>query len=254
MTDPVFIHPLPQDCGAGSAFALTGAEARHTEVKRMRDGEPLVVTDGVGSAIRGHWSAGQVVVDEQLGVTRQVPRVTVVQAIPKSDRAELAVDLMSQAGADRIIPWAASRSIAKWDGKEERARMKWENAARSAAKQSRRLLLPEVTELLRHPQDLGSFFDANPASSAPKILILHESATQGIQAVDFSGVEDVVLVVGPEGGVSEDELEQFAALGAQPIRLGPEVLRTATAASVALGALGVLTARWGNETGKATIG
>lgn len=228
----------------GSVFALTGAEARHTEVKRMRDGENLVVTDGVGHAVRGTWAAGNVQVVEVIDVPRPEPRVTVVQAIPKSDRAELAVDLMSQAGADRIVPWAAARSIAKWDGKEEKARAKWENAARSAAKQSRRLLLPEVTGQLKTPRDLVSFFDASPAQPQPCILVLHESATQGIHEVDFAGVRDIALVVGPEGGVSDDELEQFAGIGAIPIRLGPEVLRTASAASVALGALGVLTGRW----------
>lgn len=246
MTDPVFIHPLPQGVAAGSLFQLTGAEARHTEVKRMRDGEALVVSDGVGQAVRGVWQAGQVQVTEVLEVPQPRPRVTVVQAIPKSERAELAVDLMTQAGADRIVPWAASRSIAKWDGKEHKARTKWENAARSAAKQSRRLFVPEVTEQLKRPGDLLSVL---PDATSPRVLILHESAQLGIAEVDLD-CEDLVLVVGPEGGVSDEELEQFASLGAQPIVLGPEVLRTASAAAVALGAIGVLTSRWG----KATIG
>ena len=248
MTDPVFVHPLPTPCEAGTTFALTGSEARHTEVKRMRDGEVVVITDGVGRAIRGQWHSGNIEVSEVLDVSLPQPQVTVVQAIPKSDRAELAVDLMVQAGADRIIAWAASRSIAKWDGKEAKALAKWENASRAAAKQSRRLLIPEVAGPLKRPQDLPSFFDAKPDASQPLILILHESATEGIGEIDFSGVEQMALIVCPEGGVSEDELEQFTALGARPIRLGPEILRTATAASVALGAVGVLTSRWGKAT------
>lgn len=246
MTDPVFIHPLPDHCAVGQAFQLTGAEARHTEVKRMRDGETLVVSDGVGRAIRGQWAAGHVEITEVLDVAEPRPRVSVVQAIPKSERAELAVDLMTQAGADRIIPWAASRSIAKWDGKEKKARAKWENAARSAAKQSRRLFVPEVTEQLKRPSALPSLL---PDATSTRILVLHESATKSIAEVDLD-VDDVVLVVGPEGGVSDDELSAFAELGAEPIVLGPQVLRTASAAAVALGALGVLTPRWG----KATIG
>ena len=246
MTDPVYIHPLPEAVSVGSTFALTGAEARHTEVKRMRDGEALVVSDGVASAVRGQWQSGQVVVTEVLDVEQPRPRVTVVQAIPKSERAELAVDLMTQAGVDRIIPWAASRSIAKWDGKERKARAKWENAARSAAKQSRRLLVPEVDEQLKRPSDLASLL-ADAAKT--RIVVLHESAEVGIAEVDFD-VDEVVLIVGPEGGVSDEELAQFASLGAQAIVLGPQVMRTASAAAVALGALGVLTSRWG----KATIG
>lgn len=246
MTDPVYIHPLPEAVSVGSVFALTGSEARHTEVKRMRDGEALVVSDGVACAVRGQWQSGQVVVTEVLDVEQPRPCVTVVQAIPKSERAELAVDLMTQAGVDRIIPWAASRSIAKWDGKEYKARAKWENAARSASKQSRRLLVPEVTEQLKRPSDL-----VNLLSDATKtrIVVLHESAEMGIAEVDFD-IDEVVLIVGPEGGVSDEELAQFASLGAQAIVLGPQVLRTASAAAVALGAIGVLTSRWG----KATIG
>lgn len=257
MTDPVFIHPLPAECAVGQSFALTGAEARHTEVKRVRDGEALVVSDGAGRAVRGEWQAGQVYVTELLDVSLPTPTVTVVQAIPKSDRAELAVDLMTQAGADRIVPWAASRSIAKWDGKEKKAHAKWENAARSAAKQSRRLCVPEVTQQLKRPADLLDVVGAaspsssrEAASSKRLILVLHEAATVGLGEVDLQGADEVVLVVGPEGGVSEEELQQFSVLGAQAIRLGPEVLRTASAASVALGAIGVLTSRWG----KATIG
>lgn len=246
MTDPVFIHPLPDSCAVGQVFELSGAEARHTEVKRMRDGELLVVSDGVGRAVRGCWMGGRVEVREVLAVAHPRPRVSVVQAIPKSERAELAVDLMTQAGADRIIPWVASRSIAKWDGKEEKARLKWENAARSAAKQARRFLVPEVTEQLKRPSELGALIsDAN----STRVVVLHESATKPIAEVDFD-VDEIVLVVGPEGGVSEEELSAFAEYGGQPIVLGPQVLRTASAAAVALGAIGVLTPRWG----KATIG
>lgn len=210
----------------------------------MREGEPLVVTDGAQRAVAGQWQEGSVHVTRLLEIPQPQPRVTVVQAIPKSDRAELAVDLMTQAGADRIVPWAASRSIAKWDGKEAKAKAKWENAARAAAKQSRRLLVPEVTDRLLRPADLPTYFDATRSRA---VVVLHESARVGLTEVDLT-VDEVALVVGPEGGVSDDELEQFQQCGAVAIRLGPEVLRTATAAAVALGALGVLTPRWATAT------
>ncbi|HJF11382.1 16S rRNA (uracil(1498)-N(3))-methyltransferase [Corynebacterium falsenii] len=241
MTDPVFIHPIPDPTpAAGECFSLTGAEAKHAEVKRLEEGERVVVTDGSSRAVRGRWRAGGLVeVAETLTMPEPRPRVTVVQAIPKSDRAELAVDLAVQAGADRIVPWAAARCIAKWGAKEDKARAKWGNAARSAAKQSRRLVVPEVTELLKKPKDL----DRLVPGESRTVLLLHEEASIPLAKADLD-VDDVVLVVGPEGGIAPEELEAFRELGGQPVVLGPEVLRTATAAAVALGALGVLTARW----------
>lgn len=274
MTDPVFLHPLPEVCTPGQVVALTGAEARHMEVKRLRTGESLILSDGRGHAIRAQWEGTQhpgeargqedgqvhsqtdgqaayVRVTEFIEVQPAHPCVSVVQAIPKADRAELAVDLMTQAGADRIIAWAAQRCISKWDGKTEKARAKWRNAARAAAKQSRRLLLPHVLGPLHNPAQLPSFIpELSTDSTRTLILVLHESATVRLSECTFAEVDEVILVVGPEGGINDEELGQWGALGAIPVRLGREVLRTASAASVALGALGVLTPRWG----KATIG
>ncbi|KAB3520905.1 16S rRNA (uracil(1498)-N(3))-methyltransferase [Corynebacterium sp. zg254] len=238
MTDPVFIHPIPADATVGSRFQLTGAEARHTEVKRMREGESLVVSDGVSRAVAASWSSGEVEIREFLPIPAPRPRVTVVQAIPKSERSELAVDLMVQAGADRVIPWAAARCVSRWDGKEAKAKAKWENAARAAAKQSRRLTVPPVEDLLRNIEDLRHY-----AQGTSRIVVLHEQASTPIAEQDFD-VDEIFLVVGPEGSIAPEELEALDALGAQRVVMGPEVLRTAAAATVALGALGVLTQRW----------
>lgn len=241
MSDPVFLHPIPPQLKVGDVLNLTGAEARHAEVKRLEAGERVVVSDGTGSAVSGAWEQGGVRVDEMWHPEPPRPRVTVVQAIPKSERAELAVDLMVQAGADRIVPWASRRTIAKWDGKEEKARAKWENAARSAAKQARRTLVPEVTSLLRRPAQLPEILGVE--TGRRQILVLHEAASASIKHSELDA-DELVLVVGPEGGVAPEELEEFAALGGRPVLLGPEVLRTATAAAVALGAIGALTGRW----------
>lgn len=238
MSDPVFVHPIPAGAGPGDRFALTGAEAKHTEVKRIRDGETLIVTDGTAAAIAGVWAEGQVEITAALDMPRPRPRVTVVQAIPKSDRAELAVDLMVQAGADRIIPWQAARCVAKWDGKDAKAKLKWDNAARAAAKQSRRLRLPIIEDRLRTLAALPELL-----AEDRQILVLHEAASAPFAEQNFD-VEELVLVVGPEGGVAPEELETLDALGAHRVILGPEVLRTATAATVALGAIGALTPRW----------
>lgn len=256
MTDPVFIHPIPEPVAVGDCFHLTGAEAKHASVKRLEAGEGLVVTDGAARAVQGSFLGDATVeVTDILELPVPHPRVTVVQAIPKSDRAELAVDLAVQAGADRIVPWAARRAIAKWDGKEAKAHGKWENAARAAAKQSRRLRIPEVTQLVRSPQDLARELGLGE-TGAVRVLVLHEEATEplpaavtaAVNAASANGSEaaatEIALVVGPEGGISPEELAEFERLGATPVRLGPEVLRTATAAAVALGAIGAVTDRW----------
>ena len=266
MTDPVFIHPIPEPVAVGDRFRLTGAEAKHASVKRLEVGEGVVVTDGTTRAVQGSFLGDATVeVADILDLPVPNPRVTVVQAIPKSDRAELAVDLMVQAGADRIVPWAARRAIAKWDGKEAKAHAKWENAARAAAKQSRRLQIPEVTQLVRSPQELARVLGLHSADKAGasetsagsiRVLVLHEEATEPLPAVvtaavnggassaSGAGATELVLVVGPEGGIGPEELAEFEQLGATPVRLGPEVLRTATAAAVALGAIGAVTERW----------
>lgn len=258
MTDPVFVHPIPEPVAVGDRFRLTGAEAKHASVKRLEVGEGLVITDGATRAVQGSFLGDATVeVADILELPTPNPRVTVVQAIPKSDRAELAVDLAVQAGADRIVPWAARRAIAKWDGKEAKAHAKWDNAARAAAKQSRRLQIPEVTQLVRSPQELARVLGLGEASagndaSAVRVLVLHEEATEPLPAAvtaavgsaSDAGATEIALVVGPEGGISPEELVEFERLGATPVRLGPEVLRTATAAAVALGAIGAVTDRW----------
>lgn len=258
MTDPVFVHPIPEPVVVGDRFRLTGAEAKHASVKRLEVGEGLVITDGATRAVQGSFLGDATVeVADILELPTPNPRVTVVQAIPKSDRAELAVDLAVQAGADRIVPWAARRAIAKWDGKEAKAHAKWDNAARAAAKQFRRLQIPEVTQLVRSPQELARVLGLGEASagndaSAVRVLVLHEEATEPLPAAvtaavgsaSDAGATEIALVVGPEGGISPEELAEFEQLGATPVRLGPEVLRTATAAAVALGAIGAVTDRW----------
>lgn len=256
MTDPVFVQPLPDIPTVGVFVQLTGAEARHSEVKRIADGESVVVTDGATTAIRGVWQAGRIEIMELLDLPSPTPRVTIVQALPKSDRAELAVDLSVQAGADLIIPWAAQRSIARWDGKENKAKARWEKTAFAAAKQSRRLVIPPIADLLRNLSDLSAVVRGQFGDRVGRVAIavLHEDATDSfhdfLQSAQQSSATDLVLVIGPEGGVSPQEFERINdlaesdSISTSTVVLGPEVLRTATAGAVALGAVGVLTKRW----------
>lgn len=224
---------------------LAGAEGRHAAtVRRTRIGERIVLTDGHGTA-----GTGEVIGVDRSAVTvdvtevRQVPApaltVTVVQALPKGERSDLAVDLLTEAGADKIVPWQASRCVARWTGpKVAKGVEKWRTVAREAAKQSRRAHVPEITDLMTTPQL------ATVIAAADRTLVLHEAESETLHQVSLPDRGRLVLIVGPEGGVSPEELAVFAAAGARPVRLGPEVLRTSSAGAVALGALGVLTGRW----------
>ena len=166
------------------------------------------------------------------------PTVTVIQALPKAARSELTVDLLTQAGADVIVPWQAGRSVANWGKKQDKGLAKWRAAARAAAKQSRRSRIPEITPV----GDQAAV--AALIQAAPLALILHEDATGKITDQPVAQVDSVVLIIGPEGGISPAELDAFTTAGAHPVRLGPEVLRTASAGMVALAALGAVTDRW----------
>ena len=146
----------------------------------------------------------------------------------------------TEAGVDRVVPWRAERCVARWDDGERgaKARARWCNAVREAAKQSRRAWCPEVTE----PVDTPGL--ARLATAASAALVLHESAERGIAELTLPRAGDLLIVVGPEGGITDAELATLASGGATPVRLGQTVLRASTAAAVALGAIGVLTSRW----------
>lgn len=226
-------------------FRLTGSEGRHAAtVRRLRTGEPLVLTDGSGGVAPAtvvQVARGELTVD--VGAADQLPpppvSVTLVQALPKGDRGELAVELATEAGVDGLVPWAAARCVARWTAdRAPRGVQRWQAAAREAAKQSRRPFVPRVADLAGTPAV------ADLAARAAIALVLHESATLPLRAADFPDRGDVVLIVGPEGGLTDEELTVFRTAGAVPVRLGPQVLRTSTAGAVALGALGVLTGRW----------
>jgi len=185
----------------------------------------------------------------RLWVPQPRPTVTLAQALIKGDRGELAVELATEAGVDAVLPWRAARCVARWeDGpRGDKALARWRSTALAATKQSRRPWLPEVAEPLS-TQALAARCAGCPA------LVLHEAATTSIAEVlralpaDPEGGDELLLVVGPEGGIADDELELLRAAGARPVRLGPQVLRASTAASVALGAIGVLTGRWNGHT------
>jgi 16S rRNA (uracil1498-N3)-methyltransferase len=234
---------------AGGTAVVEGDEGFHAAtVRRIRPGEELVLSDGAGTVadcvvIGADKRTLTVRIEKRRSTPPPNPPVTVVQAIPKSERSELAIELATEAGADEFVAWQASRCVARWDGdRAEKGLRRWRAVARSAARQSRRAWIPDVSGPMSTEQ-LGAFIGKRVEAGAAA-LVLHESAGRPIREVPVAQADAVILVVGPEGGLSDTEVTTLAAAGAVPVRLGPTVLRTSTAAAVALGALGVLTYRW----------
>ena len=243
MSLPVFLAPVT-GVGVGDTVTVTGDEARHAVVvRRLREGERVVLVDGAGTAATGTVTATskaalEVAVEEVATAPRPGPTVTVVQAIPKGERAELAVEVLTEVGVDRIVPWAAERSVGVWRGERAaKSLAKWRTTAREAGKQARRAWLPEVTEQMTTAEVAALLQEADLA------VVLHEAASEPLAALPLDGVGSVVVVVGPEGGLSEAELAAFA--HAHVVRLGDTVLRTSTAGLAAVAALLARTSRWG---------
>lgn len=223
---------------------VDGPEGHHAAaVRRVRAGEVVLVGDGDGTLTRAEVTAvgkGSVTarVIERRVVVPAAPRVTVAQALVKGDRGELAVELATEAGADVIVPWRAERCVARWEQgpRGEKALARWRSAAREAAKQARRAHVPAVTE----PASTTGL----AARAATATLVLEATATTSLADVALPDDGEIVLVVGPEGGISDTELTVLEFAGATRVHLGPTVVRTSTAAAVALGALGARTGRW----------
>ncbi|GHF61340.1 16S rRNA (uracil1498-N3)-methyltransferase [Amycolatopsis bartoniae] len=245
-TAPVF---LVEELPAGSRAVLGGDEARHAvTVRRMRAGERLTLSDGAGTAadcvveaVRpGREPELDVTIEERWTEPEPALRVVVAQALAKGDRGELAVELATEAGADAILPWRAERSVARWEEgpRGAKARGRWQATVRAAAKQARRAWVPPVEE----PVDTAGL--AAAVQAAAVALVLEGTAAERLTRVELPAEGEVLLVVGPEGGITDAELETLREAGAVPVRLGPTVLRTSTAAAVALGALGARTSRW----------
>ena len=242
MSDALFyVDALPE---VGGFVVVDGDEGFHAAtVRRLRVGERIVLGDGAGEladcevAETGKRELTATVLARRTA-NRPRPAVTVVQAIPKAERSELAIELATEAGADAFVAWQAARCVARWDGpKADKGLRRWRAVARSAARQSRRAFIPGVDGVITTRELL----DGVPRAL---VLALHESATAPLTDLDVAAAASITLVVGPEGGLTDAEVEALTAAGAHAVRLGPTVLRTSTAAAVALGALGVLTPRW----------
>jgi len=246
VTLPVFVTDL-DEAAVGGILVLTGAEARHAAtVRRIGPGESVSLTDTRGRlAVGTVRSAGRAELDIQILELAQVPeptpQLTVVQAIPKGDRGELAVQMLTEVGVDHIVPWRAQRSVAQWRGERAvKSLDKWRRTAFESSKQSRRAHFATVAEPLDTKQLLGSLQEAD------LVVVLHEDAAAPLGLVDPNPAQRIVVIVGPEGGISPEEIE---VLGADRChRLGDTVLRTSTAGVVAASVLLSRTRRWNPES------
>jgi 16S rRNA (uracil1498-N3)-methyltransferase len=261
MTLPVFV--VDAQTLRGDAITLDGDEGRHAAaVRRIRVGERIMLTDGLGSGAECEViSVAKASLHCEVRVRREeppaVPRLCVVQAIPKGDHADRAVDLLAEVGVDVIVPWAASRNVVQWRGERAvKGVARWGAVAVAAAKQARRLRFPDVRGVAT-TDDVAALL-----RNAELGLVLHESADQSFvslldrahgraaadqpsrAAVGRSLPGDVVIVIGPEGGVTDEELAVFRASGGQATHLGPTVLRTSSAGVVAAALVLSRTPRW----------
>ena len=226
----------------GSVARLTGDEAHHAAVvRRIVVGERIVVADGHGAGVSGPVVAvSRTLVDvapeKPLVEPPPEPRLVVVQALAKGDRGELAVELLTEVGVDVIVPWSAERCVVQARGERaDKLVSRWRSTARAAAKQARRLRIPEV-------RDIASTADVTGVlASASLCVVLHEEADGSLAGLDVPDAGDIVVVVGPEGGITEAEL---SVLGGSPVRLGRTVMRTSTAGAAACSALLSRTSRW----------
>lgn len=243
MTEPLFLSPLDAP-EVGKQVTLTGEEGHHAAaVRRLRVGEIICVSDGNGTAVRGPVVAADkgsvtVAIDEVLHAPARPVRYVAVQALAKGDRAELAVETLTELGVDEIVPWQSARSVVRWSPERvERGLSRWRATAREAAKQCRRFRVPTVSM----PMTTAEL--ALRIEQTALTVVLHEVAETALSELALPTSGEVMFIVGPEGGLTEDEVATFAAAGGKPALIADAVLRTSTAGVVALAQLQALGAR-----------
>ncbi|MDR6141832.1 16S rRNA (uracil1498-N3)-methyltransferase [Microbacterium foliorum] len=238
-----FLVENSSDAAVGDLVSLTGAEAKHAAVvRRLRVGEAVTVGDGAGVWLTGvaeevSPSRVEVRVSARSEESAPHPRIVLAQALAKGDRDELAVQAACELGVDEIVPWQASRSVSRWEGpKAVKGRERWSTIVREAAKQAHRAWVPEVSPP-------ATTADLAVRAASQRLLLLDPGASTRLSDLEPDG-RDIVLVVGPEGGISDEELTMLSDAGAERVLLGETVLRTSTAGPAAIAVLSVALGRW----------
>ncbi|MGP9536825.1 16S rRNA (uracil(1498)-N(3))-methyltransferase [Brachybacterium sp. AOP43-C2-M15] len=259
-TPPGFLI-LDDALGAARAddrLVLDGEEGRHAaKVARIGVGEQVLLTDAPGRQALAEVTGARkealelrLLADPSPAVQR-LPRLTLVQALATGGRDEQAIESATELGVDRVVPWIAQRSVSVWRGEKLRkGRAKWAATARAAVKQCRRPGIPEVDEPVTTAQLVTAL--QGRAAEGRLVLVLHEQESVGLMSLapllrtaSEDGLEEIVVIVGPEGGIDPAELDALREAGARSVLLGPEVLRTSTAGPAALAVLSAMVGRWG---------
>lgn len=244
----MFVQAFDAATQIGSVIDITGAEAKHAiSVRRMRVGEAIQLTNKVGLRARGlvdsiNGNSLKIRVNEITQEPMSKIQVTLIQALAKGDRDELAIQACTELGLLKVIPWEADRSVSRWIGlKEAKGVERWQSIVTEAAKQSLRAWHPSVELPIKATQvaDLVKDFDC--------VLVLDPTSQNGIGAVALPNEGTVALVVGPEGGISDPELAALEKAGALRVNLGEPILRTSTAGIAALSAILALSGQWGSK-------
>lgn len=236
MTAPLFLVAALEPGRA----VVGGDEGRHaSDVRRLRAGEVVLLGDGrgrIGEGVVASVTRGSIEVEVSSVHDEPAPqpRFVVAQALAKGGRDEDAVEAMTEIGVDEVLGWQAARSVAKWT---DRTEARWASTARAAAKQARRAWVPDITG------PLATSALAERAAGAALAVVLHEGAIDPLVTCRVPDDGDVLVIVGPEGGIAPEELDTLTAAGAVACRLGPHVLRTSTAGVAALSVLSAAS-RW----------
>lgn len=242
----VHVDTVLRTAAPGDVVVLDAADVHHLgRVLRLPDGAAVELADGTGASAHGHLTGDAVrIAGPVASADRGGPTLTVAQALTKGRKVDEVVRQVTELGADRIVPVAAARSVARLgDTKAAKAAERWRAVARAACEQARRPTRPDIAEIVDvatlAPRGGAVVLVAEPCAGQP----LHEIATT-LAKGQGSEVDEVVIAVGPEGGWSDDELATLVAAGATPVRLGPHVLRTEHAAAAALAIVASATGRW----------
>jgi len=245
VVEPLFISPIPSETKMGSKIKIAGAEAKHAmSVRRLQIGEAIAVSDGQGQKARGKVSQLskeflEIDVESIETIERPKPQLVLVQALAKGDRDEMAVQACTELGIQTVIPWQSERSVSIWKPeKQDKQRLRWQTIATEAAKQSLRPFIPAVEKVL------GTEELVERLKKFDLTLVLDPTSSAPLTGVPLTGHHSIAIVVGPEGGISPEELERFRSAGLSLVGLGSGILRTSTAGVAVVSYLQATLGNW----------